>query len=114
MPTIGSYEFKPANASALIIGDVTSPDLLPPGTWAWVDRSEEFGEKFLCIYMTCPDCNGLASVGHKRGDRPWQGHAIDAQGNISPSVLHTWQIAGVEQCGFHTQPTKLAGFVDRR
>jgi len=114
MPTIGYYEFKPVNAQALIVGDVSSPDMLPPGTWAWVDRSEDLGERFVCIYMTCPDCKGLATLGHKRGDKPWVGHDIDAAGNISPSVLHSWKMEGVEQCGFHTQPTKLLGFVDRR
>jgi hypothetical protein len=115
MPTTGAYEFKPANQEALIVGDVTSPDMLPPGTWAWVDRSEP-DERFLAIYMTCPDCKGLASLGWKRGDKPWQGHGIDAQGNISPSVLHTWKYGDppVEQCGFHTEPTKLLGFVDKR
>lgn len=116
MSTIGAYEFKPANADALIVGDVTSPDMLPPGTWAWVDRTEEQGELLLCIYMTCPDCKGLASLGHKRGDKPWTGHSIDAQGNIHPSVAHSWKYGDppVEQCGFHTQPTKLLGFKDRR
>jgi hypothetical protein len=114
MPTSGAYEFKPANAEALVVGDVVGPNILPPGTWAWVDRSEELGERFLTIYMTCPDCKGEASLGYKRGDKPWFGHNIDAQGNISPSVLHTWQMDGKEQCGFHTHPTKLLGFKDRR
>lgn len=116
MPTTGAYEFKPANADALFVGDVSSPDLLLPGHWAWVDRTEELGERFLTIYMTCPDCKGLASLGYKRGDKPWHGHSIDAEGNISPSVLHSWKY-GTEQkemCGFHTQPTKLLGFKDRR
>ena len=114
MPTTGAYEFRPVNQFALIVGDVSSPDLLPAGTWTWVDRSEELGERFLTIYMTCPDCKGLASLGYKRGDKPWVGHQIDPYGNVSPSVLHTWKVDGKEQCGFHTQPTKLVGFVERR
>lgn len=114
MPTTGSYEFKPANAEALFVGDVHTVEQLPPGTWAWVDRTEELGERFLTIYMTCPDCKGLASLGYKRGDKPWHGHGIDADGNITPSVLHSYKMDGVEQCGFHTQPTKLIGFKDRR
>lgn len=116
MPTTGYYEFKPANPEALIIGDVDNDQKLPSGTWAWVDRTEELGEPFLTIYMTCPDCKGIASLGYKRADKPWHGHSIDAQGNISPSVLHSWKYGTEqkEQCGFHTQPTKLLGFVDRR
>jgi hypothetical protein len=116
MPSTGAYEFKPHNAAALIVGDVSSPDVLLPGTWAWVDRTEELGERFLTIYMTCPDCKGLASLGYKRGDKPWHGHNIDPAGNISPSVLHSWKYGNppVEKCGFHTQPTKLVGFVERR
>jgi hypothetical protein len=50
----------------------------------------------------------------KRGEGEAKGHTIDAGGNVSPSVLHTWKSNGVEQCGFHTMPTRLQGFVDKR
>jgi hypothetical protein len=119
MPTTGSYEFKVAPAA--VDGLIQDENHIGKGEWAWIDRTAEFENagvkdtcRWLMIYARCPDCGFLCTVYRKRGAGEAKGHDIDATGNISPSVLHTWQVDGVEQCGFHTQPTKLLGFVDRR
>lgn len=119
MPTTGSYQFKLAVASK--DGLVEDGHLLQKGEWAWVDRTADYeagGVKETCrwlmIYACCPDCGNALTLYRKRGVKEPVGHDIDAAGNVSPSVLHTWQVNGVEQCGFHTQPTKLLGFVDLR
>ncbi len=119
MPTTGSYQFKlAAKASGGVIADGLD---LEPGEWAWIDRTQDYevdgikaGTRWLMIYACCPDCKQHLCLYRKRGENEGRGHDIDAQGNISPSVLHTWVVAGVEQCGFHTQPTKLLGFIDLR
>mgnify|MGYP003578845527 CR=1 FL=1 len=66
------------------------------------------------IYACCPDCGHAMTLYRKRGDFEPKGHDIDASGNISPSVLHSWTMNGAEQCGFHTMPTKLLGFMEKR
>lgn len=119
MPTAGAYEFKRAAASA--DGLVSDEKAIQKGEWAWIDRTADYlaaGVKETCrwlmIYARCPDCGFLCTLYRKRGPGEAKGHDIDSQGNISPSVLHTWPVDGVEQCGFHTSPTRLLGFVDRR
>lgn len=119
MPTTGSYEFKLAPAA--IDGLIEDENQIQKGEWAWIDRTADYeagGVKEICrwlmIYARCPDCGFFATLYRKRGEGEAKGHDIDSAGNISPSVLHTWQMDGIEQCGFHTQPTKLLGFVDLR
>jgi hypothetical protein len=118
MPTAGSYEFKLAAAAKDGFIPDSNIDLMKPGEWAWIDRSAEFADLadsyFLMIYARCPDCGQLMTLYRKRGESEPQGHKIDPHGNVSPSVLHTWQVSGVEQCGFHTIPTRLQGFIDKR
>lgn len=119
MPTTGYYEFKlAAEAKGGVIEDEC--DMLP-GEWAWIDRTTDYegpdykGKvRWLMIYACCPDCKLPLTLYRRRGDGEPKGHDIDSQGNISPSVLHSWVCEGVEKCGFHTMPTKLLGFVDLR
>lgn len=106
MPHNGPYEFRLAKAAA----DGCIPDdhleLIERGEWAWIDRTKDYG--WLLMHR-CPDCGEFGTL--------WQGsrgHAIDPQGNVTPSVLHSWKYAGVEKCGFHSYPTKLLGFVEKR
>ncbi len=110
MPTSGSYEFRLAQIAVNGFVPDELAHTMKGGEWAWIDRGE-FG---LMIYAMCPDCNQLATLFRKRGDSEAQGHSIDSLGNINPSVLHSYKEAGVEKCGFHTQPTRLMGFVDKR
>lgn len=120
MPTVGPYSFK--LSSIAVDGFVPDERVheMARGEWAWIDRTEDLkkmgidGGRFLMIYACCPDCNNPLTLYRKRGEKEPQGHAIDKDGNVHPSVLHTWQINDVEQCGFHTQPTTLLGFVDKR
>jgi hypothetical protein len=107
MPTTGAYEFKLA---AQAVDFKISEDriyLIEKGEWAWIDlRIDTHG---WLLMFRCPDCGETGAL--------WQdgrGHTIDSDGNVTPSVLHSWTYAGVERCGFHTQPTKLLGFVDLR
>lgn len=106
MPTSGAYEFK--LAAKAVNGCVPDDHLeyMEKGEWAWVDRRKDYG--WLLMHR-CPDCGELGTL--------WangKGHNIDANGNITPSVLHGYKVAGVEKCGFHTQPTRLLNFIDRR
>jgi hypothetical protein len=119
MPTGGSYEFKLAKKSK--DGFIEDAYDLERGEWGWIDRTQEFQDagvtekvRWLMIYACCPDCGEPMTLYRKRGSGEPAGHNIDPQGNISPSVLHSWIVKGVEQCGFHTQPTKLLGFIERR
>lgn len=110
MPTEGAYEFK---LSPKAIGGLVEEELgMFPGEWAW-HRQKVNEDEFLAIYCCCPDC-GLLMTLWRRFGMDVKGHTIDADGNISPSVLHSYVVEGVEKCGFHTQPTKLLGFIDLR
>lgn len=118
MPTSGSYEFKLAAAAKDGLLPDANVGMMERGEWAWIDRSQDFVDLLdsycLMIYACCPDCGQLMTLYRKRGDSEAKGHTIDSAGNVSPSVLHTWKVNGVEQCGFHTMPTKLLGFIERR
>lgn len=110
MPTTGAYEFKLSpKAVDGLIGDVLG---IFRGEWAW-HRKNVNGDEFLAIYCCCPDC-GLPMTIWRRFGSEVTGHTIDGAGNISPSVLHSYKVRGVEKCGFHTIPTKLLEFVDLR
>lgn len=113
MPTSGPYEFRLA---AKAVGGLIEDALdLGRGEWAWIDRSGDVGQPgWLMIYACCPDCGEPLTLYRRRGESEPAGHSIDAQGNVHPSVLHSYIVGGVEQCGFHTMPTRLLGFVDRR
>jgi hypothetical protein len=114
MPTTGAYSFKRA-ASADASGVVPDEGLsIQPGEWGWVKRKVGDTDDLLCLYIGCPDCKHLGTIYIRFNRAPARGHDIGAQGNVHPSVLHTWKDNGVEQCGFHTQPTTLLDFVDVR
>lgn len=121
MPTTGSYKFK--LAAKAVNGIIRDAIYLEPGEWAWIDRTPDYRDaggdpnyRWLMIYARCPDCGEPMTLYRKRGDGEAKGHEIDKDGNISPSVLHSWLYGDppVERCGFHTQPTKLLGFMDLR
>jgi hypothetical protein len=108
MPTAGAFEFKLAPAAGPG-GVIVDENGIAKGEWAWLDREPKgASRRWLAVYLRCPDCGILATLWRSYGDDK-HGHQIDAQGNISPSVgcPHS-------PCGFHTQPTKLVGFIDRR
>jgi hypothetical protein len=107
MPTTGAYDFKLSLAAK--DGLLDDENLLQRGEWAWFDRGD-----WLLLYARCPDCGELATLYYKRGDGNKRGHDIDSKGNVSPSVAHSFRYKDVEQCGFHTQPTRLLDFVEKR
>lgn len=113
MPTSGSYEFKlaPEAEDGLIVDE----KWIGRGEWAWIERDTTAtgGRLWRSIYARCPDCGELMTLWRSYGDQT-KGHDIDAQGNVHPSLAHSWIYDGVEKCGFHTQPTKLLDFVERR
>lgn len=111
MPTSGAYEFKlaPAAKEGLIEDEMK----IEIGEWAWVEKEISKDRPWKAIYAKCPDCRHLMTLWRGFGsDR--KGHVIDGSGNVSPSVLHSYVVGGMEQCGFHTMPTKLLDFIDRR
>lgn len=111
MPTSGSYEFK---LSPKAIGGLVEDELgMFPGEWAW-HKQDVNGTPFLAIYCCCPDCGLLITVWRRFGVIDVHGHKVDGAGDISPSLLHSYVVQGVQKCGFHTQPTKLLDFVDLR
>jgi hypothetical protein len=121
MPTTGSYSFRRA-AKAGPDGVVADENDIAVGEWAWIQFEIECDEgglkttkKYLLIYLRDPDCKTLCTLWRRFGEVS-VGHDIDGQGNVSPSVLHNWPYGDppTERCGFHTQPTKLLGFVDKR
>ena len=106
MPTTGAYEFKLAAKAVNACVPDDHLEYMEKGEWAWVDRTQDYG----CLLMhRCPDCGQLGQLWSKD-----KGHTIDAQGNVRPSVAHNYTVGGVNQCGFHTQPTRLLSFVDLR
>ena len=107
MPRTGAYEFKAVDGAH--DGVVQDENQIGPGCWAWVDRVGE--SRWLFLYARCPDCGCLGTLWFRRGDKDGRGHDIDAAGNVSPSVQEACQHT---ECGFHTQPTRLLGFVDHR
>lgn len=110
IPTSGAYEFKRATKSK--DGVVTDQRDIAVGEWAWLDRgAEEAPERRYLLLIRDPDCQMEATLWFQG-----KGHTIDAQGNVTPSIAHNWKYGDppVERCGFHTQPTKLLDFVDRR
>lgn len=121
MPTAGSYQFKLAPKA--VDGVIKDENDILPGEWAWIDRTADYevagvkeSTRWLMIYACCPDCQQPLTLWRRRGEKEAKGHDIDKNGNIHPSVLHSWMYGDppVEKCGFHTQPTKLLGFVDLR
>lgn len=112
MATTGSYEFKLSEKAK--DGAVEDSAHLARGEWAWTDRKTVDGNRWLMLHACCPDCGMAVGLWRKYGDGKPVGHDIDAQGNVHPSVLHSYHVDGKETCGFHTMPTKLLGFVDLR
>ncbi len=110
MPTTGAYSFKLSPKA--VAGLVEDELAMFPGEWGW-HRQDVADQKFLAIYCCCPDCGLLMTI-WRRFDKDVVGHQVDGQGNIHPSVLHSYVVLGVEKCGFHTQPTKLLDFIDLR
>ena len=115
MPTTGYYEFK--RAAKAVNGLIADENEIAVGEWAWVDYSERVGGggRYLLILLRDPDCKTLCTLWRGFKDQV-HGHDIDAGGNVSPSILHNWPYGDPpkENCGFHTQPTKLLDFVDLR
>ena len=108
MPTTGAYEFKLAPAAGAG-GVIDDDNRIAKGEWAWIERVPEGASpRWLSIHIRCSDCGVLSTLWRAYG-ADQHGHKIDAQGNVSPSVG-----CPHKPCGFHTQPTKLLGFVDRR
>ena len=118
MPHNGPYQFKLAEASR--DGVVDDEDGILRGEWAWIDRTDSFVGRWtgkgrpLMIYARCPDCGELCTLWRPRDPEDKRGHSIASDGSVSPSVLHTRREQGVELCGFHSWPTTLLGFVDKR
>lgn len=108
MPTSGSYTFKLAKTA--VNGLVADENTIEKGEWGWIDKS--LSSRWLSIYMRCPDCGFLSTLWRSYGDEA-KGHQIDKQGNVSPSVGCQHTLYGAT-CGYHTQPTLLEGFIDRR
>ena len=113
VPTSGAYEFKLAPCA--LDGFAEDEMKIAPGEWAWHLQKIEEHPDFLAVYACCPDCGLLMTLWRQFGAQI-TGHKIDAQGNISPSVLHSYMYGDppVEKCGFHTIPTKLLDFCDKR
>lgn len=110
MPRSGAYAFLAAPAA--VNGLIEDENKIEKGEWAWLESGS--GEKgWKSLYARCPDCGELCTL-WCNAEGKVRGHQIDAAGNVTPSVLHSWIYQGVERCGFHTFPTKLLGFVDRR
>lgn len=116
MATSGSYEFKLAPAAAAD-GLIVDENQIARGEWAWIDRTREFtsaGEepagsrRWLMIYCRCPDCGFLSTVWRLQSP-PGHSHEVDGNGVVTPSVQ-----CPHDPCGFHTAPTRLLGFIDRR
>src|SRR5579871_500396 len=105
MSTSGAYSFLAANAA--VNGLIEDENKIEKGEWAWIIRGSK------SLYARCPDCGELCTL-WCNAEGKIRGHDIDGAGNVTPSVLHSWVYQGVERCGFHTSPTKLLGFVDRR
>jgi hypothetical protein len=99
MGTTGAYDFKLADARAQ-----DDENLIRHGEWSWVHR-EGLG---LMVWARCPDCGNLSTL-HRKGARPGFYHDLDARGHLEPSVQ-----CSHPACGFHTQPTRLLDFTDRR
>jgi hypothetical protein len=122
MPINGPYNFKRA-AKGDARGVVADEKDIAVGEWAWIDRSPEWVEagvtrtqRYLLIYLRDPDCKELCTLWRRFGEGKVDGHEIDGQGNVSPSILHQWPFGDPpqERCGFHSMPTKLLDFVDLR
>ena len=117
MPTSGAYEFRRA-AKADGSGLVVDENDIAVGEWAWIKKLPGGGQAagVLLLYLRDPDCKELCTLWYRLDGDTQRGHTIDAQGNVSPSILHTWKYGDppVERCGFHTSPTKLLDFVDKR
>lgn len=107
----GPYEFK---LSIVAKGGLVQEAVeIEPGAWAWYKVETAGQPTYLGLYACCPDCCLPMTLWRRFGDQV-HGHQIDAQGNIHPSVAHTYKVDGVDKCGFHTQPTKLLDFIDLR
>lgn len=108
MPTTGSYSFERAEKSTN--GEIKREDYIARGEWAWVDRTQDFGDgsRHFMVYCRCPDCGLLATV-WRVGSPPGESHELSADGILTPSVQ-----CPHGACGFHTQPTKLLDFIDIR
>ena len=108
MPTVGAYEFR--RSPKAINGVIRREDEISNGEWAWVDRTHDFGDgtNHFMVYCRCPDCGLLATVWRVESP-PGHDHELSAAGELTPSVQ-----CPHGSCGFHTQPTKLLDFVDRR
>lgn len=111
MPTTGSYEFKLSEKAEN--GLVENATVLQPGEWGW-SRHAPKGDQHLMLIACCPDCKHLMTIFRQFADNPPDGHTIDANGMVKPSILHKYPVDGVETCGFHSSPTKLLSFVDLR
>jgi hypothetical protein len=66
------------------------PERRPRNCWTPVSK----GDGSPSAYFWCPDCGALGSL---------LGHEIDAQGNVTPSVL-------IHPCGFHESGIRLEGW----
>lgn len=118
MPTTGSFVFSRA-LTADSHGIIQDPNTITKGEWAWIDRTTDWSDeegrgsrRWLMIYARCPDCGFLSTL-WRIGAPSGRDHQVGPDGTLHPSVECTHVIEG-KKCGFHTQPTRLGGFVDIR
>lgn len=119
MPVNGPYQFKRA-AKADAQGVIADENEIGVDEWAWFRISIQSNKpaaemQHLMLLIRDPDCKELATIWRRFGTDA-KGHQIDGQGNVHPSILHTWPYGEppVERCGFHSIPTRLLDFVDVR
>lgn len=112
MPVNGPYQFRRA-AKSDARGMIDDENEIQVDEWAWVRRPGD--PEFLMLLLRDPDCRMLATIWRRFGSDV-KGHQIDAQGNVHPSILHTWLYGDppAERCGFHSMPTRLLDFTDIR
>lgn len=110
MPTTGSYEIKLCpRAKDGFVPDERIDDI-GLGEWAWIDKSYVFDgrRQFYMVCFRCPDCKLMGTIWRPTAAGGSEGHTIDADGTVRPSILCS------HKCGFHTTPTRLLGFMEKR
>lgn len=91
----------PEQEAAVTAGNQEVPRI--PGTGAWCPALKKDGTK--TAWFWCPNCGLMGSLA---------GHEIDAQGNVTPSVLCGYngfvRDGKLTVCGFHETGIHLVGW----